>query len=843
MTHPTEERLKVALTGKYEIVQKLGEGGMAVVYLATDLKHGRKVAVKILRPELASALGPDRFLREIQVTAGLSHPHILPLYDSGEADGFLYYVMPYMPGESLSDLIKRERQLSLEDAIRIGREVAEGLGHAHSHGLIHRDIKPENIMLSGGHAVIADFGISRAVSEAGGDKLTQTGMAIGTPAYMAPEQAAGDTNLDGRADVYALGCVLYEMLIGDVPFTGPTPLAVMARHTMDHLTPPSIMRDSIPPELEDVIFCAMAKTPADRFRTAAEMAEALGAVGSGGLAKVRKTAAHLRHTAAMRSVPRPPGWRRPAMATGLIAALAISGLIGWQVSQRRNAPAVAAAGTHDLRQIAVLYFRDLTGQDMGHVADGITEGLINQLSQVPTLNVISRNGVEPFRDGAIARDSIASILGAGTIIDGSIEAQRNSIRVTAHLVDGESGGTIRSESFALPPDQLLAVQDSAVGEVSRILREWLGEEVRVRTQRTRARSAAAWTLLQRAEKQRKDAVAAFAERPSAAVGHLLAADSILADAEDADPEWVDPPLVRGEVSLTLASISHGVDEQQDWLDSAIGHAARASQLDGSDPRVLTLEGRLSYERWDRDTRIDPANADALLETAENKLDAAVRADPNNALAHATLYYVHYAKKDVVSAVLEARLAYEADAYLRNAPTIVNQLFSGFYDNEQFREARRWCAEGERRFPSNVNFTRCALFLMLAPDATPDIDTAWRLAARVDSLTSSSPGAEFDRRLARILAGGIIGRAGQADSAETVLRNARASAEIDPTQELMGFEAVVRTILGQQDRALELLRAYVAANPHHSFEVGGNIHWWWRPLRANPEFQDVMELRR
>jgi serine/threonine-protein kinase len=239
------DRLTAALADSYEIQHELGAGGMATVYLARDVKHDRLVAVKVLHPDLAASLGHERFLREIQVTAKLSHPHILPLYDSGEAGGYLFYVMPFVEGESLADMIAREQQLPIPDAVRITREVAEALGHAHAYGLVHRDIKPANIMLSGGHAVVADFGIALAVTEAGGEKLTQTGTAIGTAIYMSPEQAQGLENIDGRSDIYSLGCMLYEMLVGQVPFTGPNPQAIMARHTMDAVSPPSIIRQTI----------------------------------------------------------------------------------------------------------------------------------------------------------------------------------------------------------------------------------------------------------------------------------------------------------------------------------------------------------------------------------------------------------------------------------------------------------------------------------------------------------------------------------------------------------------------------------------------------------------------
>ncbi|MEE8362404.1 MAG: serine/threonine-protein kinase, partial [Gemmatimonadales bacterium] len=216
------DRIRSALEGRYTIKTELGRGGMATVYLAEDVKHHREVAVKVLHPELGEILGKERFLREIEIAAGLSHPHILPLYDSGEADGFLFFVMPLADDESLRERLDREKQLPIDDALRIAREVADALSYAHSHGVVHRDIKPENILLSSGHAVVADFGIARAVSAAGGDRLTETGIALGTPSYMSPEQAAGEQDLDGRSDLYALGCVLYEMLGGQAPFTGPT---------------------------------------------------------------------------------------------------------------------------------------------------------------------------------------------------------------------------------------------------------------------------------------------------------------------------------------------------------------------------------------------------------------------------------------------------------------------------------------------------------------------------------------------------------------------------------------------------------------------------------------------
>ncbi len=273
------ERLTAALADRYGIEREVGSGGMATVYLAEDLKHHRQVAIKVLKPELAAVLGPDRFLREIEIAAHLTHPHILPLYDSGEAAGFLYYVMPYIAGESLRDCLRREKQLPLEDALRIAREVADALTVAHSQGLVHRDVKPENILLGGGHAVLSDFGIARAITEAGGDRLTGTGVAIGTPEYMSPEQATGERTLDGRSDLYALGCVLYEMLAGKPPFTAEFAQAILAKHAVEPAPGLRGIRD-LPAAVEQVIHRCLAKTPDLRYRSGAELQDDLAACQS-----------------------------------------------------------------------------------------------------------------------------------------------------------------------------------------------------------------------------------------------------------------------------------------------------------------------------------------------------------------------------------------------------------------------------------------------------------------------------------------------------------------------------------------------------------------------------------
>ncbi len=321
----TASRLSAALADRYRIERELGAGGMATVYLAHDLKHDRDVAIKVLHPDLGAALGGERFLSEIKTTAKLQHPHILPLLDSGEADGLLFYVMPVVTGETLRTRLARERQLPIPDAVRIAREVASALDYAHRQGVVHRDIKPENILLHDGQALVADFGIALAVQTAGGQRMTQTGLSLGTPQYMSPEQAMGEKTIDARSDVYALGAVTYEMLTGDPPFSGSSVQAIVARVLTEKPTPLATLRDTVPPTVEDAVLTALAKLPADRFATAAEFAVALAASGNSG-ARAAATGAR----AAL------PSSRRRAWLVGAITLTAVAAAGGWFVGRRAN---------------------------------------------------------------------------------------------------------------------------------------------------------------------------------------------------------------------------------------------------------------------------------------------------------------------------------------------------------------------------------------------------------------------------------------------------------------------------------------------------------------------------
>jgi serine/threonine-protein kinase len=829
------ERVKTALADHYAIERELGSGGMATVYLARDLKHERQVAVKVLHPDLAASIGAERFLREIRITAKLSHPHILPLYDSGAAGGFLYYVMPFVQGESLSDFIAREKQLSIREAVQIVREVAEALGHAHSHGLVHRDVKPQNVMMSGGHAIVADFGIARAVSEAGGDKLTQTGMAVGTPSYMSPEQIGG-SEVDARSDIYSLGCVLYEVLVGQVPFTGPTPLAVMARHSMDTIPPPAIMRPGIPEALEDVIFQAMAKVPADRFRTMYEMAEALAAVDT-------STAVHRRpSTATLRRLPATvPVQRRWLVIGGGVLLLTGAGFGAWKLFASRPATAGSAGGL-DPRRIAVLYFDDQSrDSSLGHVADGLTEGLIQELSSVQGLDVLSRNGVAPYRGTNIRLDSVARALEAGSLIQGSIEPVGDRVRVSTRLVDGVSGADVgRAPSFELPQRQLLAVRDSVVREVGRLLRTRLGDEVRLKERRAATESLDAWLLLQRAERVRKVAQARRGT-PAAADSSYARADSLLQLSSAADARWPEPVTLQAQVAYERAFLQRDRSRQTTWLRSAAQYATQALGLRPGYPSALTARGRARRVLYRTDASLSPGARDRLLDSAEADLKAATEADGSQAAAYRELSQLYYDKKDNVSAALAARRAYEADAFLGSQSANLNQLFWAYYDLEVFPDAQRWCEEGVRLLPGHYNFAKCRLWLMITEQAQPDISRAWALA---DSVAQRAPDARraYEAHLATLIVGGALARAGLKDSARHVLDAARAGRDVDPTQELPGYEAIMRILVGDYPEAITLLKTYVLAHPTEEFTSGRDLHWWWRPLRDFPEFQAVMARR-
>jgi serine/threonine protein kinase/tetratricopeptide (TPR) repeat protein len=442
------DRLAPALAGRYTLERELGRGGMATVYLADDLKHHRRVAIKVLRPELGALLGPDRFAREIRIAAGLNHPHILPLYDSGEAvvgrksevvtDSpatydprpvtFLYYVMPFVAGDSLRRRLAREGQLPIDEALRIVRQVAAALHHAHGQGVIHRDIKPENVLLHEGEAMVADFGIALAADAAGGERLTETGLMVGTPEYMSPEQAAGERALDARSDVYSLGCVLYELLAGEPPHQGATARMVIARRFTEPAPRVRRRRPAVPQAVEQALVRALAREPGERFATAAAFADALTA---------------------------------PAASAG--------------------------AGEGRTPSVAILPFQSLSADPENEFfADGITEDVIAQLSKIRSLKVISRGSVMGFKKRDRDLREIGTALDVETLLEGSVRRAGDRVRIVAQLVDAATERHVWAETYDRRLTDIFAIQTDVALQIAAALKAELslGERTRIHREPT-----------------------------------------------------------------------------------------------------------------------------------------------------------------------------------------------------------------------------------------------------------------------------------------------------------------------------------------------------------------------
>ena len=826
MTDPFAE-LNAALPSHYIIDRELGRGGMALVYLARDTRHERFVALKTLRPEIAIALGRERFLREIKLAARLQHPNILPVYDSGDAGGTLFYVMPYVEGESLRERLEREPQLPVDDALQIAKEVAEALGYAHSHDVVHRDIKPENIMLSGGHAIVTDFGIARAVSAAGGDKLTQTGLAIGTPAYMPPEQASGSGQVDRRSDIYSLACVLYETLAGQPPFTGPTAQAIMARHSLDAVPRLKIVRDAIPDELETVIERALEKVPADRYQTSGEFAKALTVASTGQVSRV---------TAARRPT-RSRAWRPRTVGISLGMLAVIVG--AWLLFGPRRRNGTTGSGALAPNRVAVLYFTDLSrDSSLRYLADGLTESLIDQLGAIRALDVVSRNGVAPFRGRDVPRDSVARVLAAGTLVEGEVEPVGTRARVTVRLVDGASGVDVRRQSFELPLNAPLAMRDTVASQAAVFLRERLGDEVRLREERAGTNSVDAWTLVQRAQKEQKDAAAISGADPVGAAARYAAADSLLAAAEQADNTWADPPVLRARAALARSRLEREPRQADKWLTTGLDDANRALRANPQNPDALEARGTLLFARFSLGVEPDPAAADRLVASAQADLENATRLNPQQVGAWNVLSVLYYQRRDLVEANRAARTAYEQDAYLGSAQAILFRLFVTSYDLELFMPAADWCNKGRSRFPANPLFAQCQLMMMTTNAADPDVHAAWQLADEAVRL-SPERNRPYQENFQHIFVAAVLARAGLPDSARHVLERSKGNAAIDPQKELLGYEAMARVMLGDKDEALRLLDEYLVANPKHREGFRKIVHWWWRPIQDDPRFKALI----
>lgn len=514
----------------------------------------------------------------------------------------------------------------------------------------------------------------------------------------------------------------------------------------------------------------------------------------------------------------------------------------------RHGPSIAEASKAglDLRHIAVMYFADETPDKQSQaLADGLTEGLIQQLSQVNGLTVVSANGSEQYRNSDLSPDSIARALKVGTLVEGSVDRRGDKLQVSVSLVDGTSGAPFQRESLEEPATDISGIQNELATKVSRILRQFLGQEVELQSQRAATTSNTAWLLVQRAERAYKASSRQIQQDDiDAAFASLAAADSMLAEAQQADTSWVEPTLRRGRVAYQRAYWLGKLGQVQPAvkaIQTAMGYADQVLQKSPGNARALTVRGEAQYWRYLLGVDDDMTARQNVLMDAKRDLEAAVKKDPNEAEANYALGSLYYQVDDVGAAVLASRSAYDHDPFLQSAPHILWNLFYGSYDLESFGQAQRWCEEGWNRFPDDYHFAECHLWMMTTPGTEPNVGAAWQWLARTDSLLPE-PLRPLYGREARMIVGGVLGRAGLADSARDVLVSARADPQVDATHELVGLEAFMRTLVGDQDTAMSLLQRYVAANPGHEFPRGGQMSWWWRSLQDQPGFQTLETSR-
>jgi serine/threonine-protein kinase len=650
-------KVKKALASRYKVERVLGEGGMATVYLAQDLKYHRSVAVKVMRPELASTLGADRFLREVEIAARLAHPHILPMYESGEAQGLLYYVMPYVEGETLRERIQRETQLPVEDALKIAREVSEALAYAHARGIIHRDIKPANILLGGGHATVADFGIARAVNTTSNEVLTQTGLAVGTPHYMAPEQAMGDREVDARADIYAVGALLYEMIAGEPPFTGPTPRAIVTRSMTEIPRSLTSSRTGLMPDVDRVALKALAKSPADRYPTATALAAALDqaldvthsgarpAIAQAGPAPLQVLGLFLLAGSAVLAMAYAlvrqsglPQWMFLLAVLLMVAGLPImllcarggssrSGIrrfltlrnglaggvlafAGWGVLAAvlvLRSPAVAGASSQGPR-LAVLPFTNRGAPEDAYLADGIADEVRGKLAGLGTFQLIARGSSDQYRESTkspqvIGRELDVKYLLTATVRWAKAADGTSRVQVVPELIDTRSGDVTWQQSYDANLTDVFQVQTEIASRVAGALGVALGSQQETRLAERPTDNLAAYDLFLKGQ-----AIAgtdpASLRRTIAFYEQAVALDSSFAEA------WA---ALAGD----LASLYGNSVPDPNVDRRSLAAAEQALRFDPDGPK-----GHWALFRYYRSVRNDNVEA-------ERHLKEALRLAPNN----------------------------------------------------------------------------------------------------------------------------------------------------------------------------------------------------------------------
>ena len=634
-----------ALGDRYAIDRELGRGGMATVYVAQDRRHAREVAIKVLRPDVAAAIGAERFLREIAIAARLTHPHVLPLIDSGQAAGSLYYVMPYVRGESLRQRLARERRLPLKDALRIARELGAGLDYAHREGFIHRDVKPENVLLADGHAVIADFGIARAICQScDGQNVTEVGLTIGTPEYMSPEQAAGDRDLDGRSDLYSLACVIYETLAGEPPFAGASARAVMAQHLSEAPPPLRARRPDAPAAVEQALARALAKDPADRFATVAQFVAALEAT---------------------------------------------------------DAPGAAPALVGKTRSLAVLPFVNGSADpENEYLCDGVTDELINALTKVEGLRIASRTSVFALKGKPQDIRAIGALLGVSAVLEGTVRKADDRLRITVQLAAADDGRTLWSERYDRRLDDVFAVHDEIARTIVSTLRTTFLADIADPTPRRYTDNVQAYSLYlkgrfcwnKRSQEGVREAIAYFEQAIDHDPGYALAYSG-LSDSYGLQVDYRGVPVTEGyklarRYALKALELDDTLPEAHTslaWVQFAYDWDWAAAER--SYRRALELNPAYATgHHWYSFVLLVTGQADQALVEAHTALEL----DPSSLSIRRGLGWLYYYTRRYEAAVYHLRRAIAMNPTSEDTYRILGLVLTqqGAYDEAEraFREA-------------------------------------------------------------------------------------------------------------------------------------------------------------